>query len=79
MPGDGGFGEAGDDLGVLFGDVGGFDVVSGEIVEFWFGAVVIAEEFPIAFADGEVGEGLRIGGADGFAIGRATPVDGGGS
>ena len=76
MPGEEGLGETGDDLGIFRGEVGDFGAVIGEVVELGLGAIVVAEELPIAFAHGEIGLGLADVGKPIFPVGWTTPVDG---
>ena len=63
MPSEHGFGETRDKAGVFRSEVGGFASVGGEIVKLRIATVVVAKEFPIAVADGEVrvGEMRPIG------------------
>ncbi len=74
-----GEGELGDEVGVLAGEVGSFRGIVEEVIEFGFGSVVFAEEFPGPVTDGEVGEVgvsievVAIGGAaeeEGLGVGR---------
>ena len=75
MPDDAGFGEFGDQVGILGGEVFGFGAVGFQVVELGIGAVVFAEEFPIATAEGEVGEVFVA--VICIAVGWSAEVDGG--
>ena len=75
MPGEHRGREAFGDGGFLSSKVRHLSDIFGEVIEKRLRAVIFAQQFPIAFADGEVGLWNRQGGEPDLSFRRTAPED----